>query len=321
MSIELVKINNDEFTQSCYFRTGVKPPYKKVYLEINNKEKYISFRKMIKYVLPNFKKSNVVRVTLVGDNVLGHPNIVEIVNCLSESKISVCVNSNSLNISEYLVLLSSRLGNVHYNFNFEELLNIYDIHILDNKLEKLASLGLVNGISVSITEHNTLDEYYELFKYFKNIGIKYIYLNADNISFALDKKTINDIKDRFNDLNDSNFEIFYVRFPNSDKIGKCHLGKVLSISVDGNVGLCPHIINACNNQNSKYKPQDFIIDNIFKDTCDITTKMISYDLPVKNIHNVKCDNIFCTKGCYAAKIAKGLDIFECDIEICSQYKK
>ena len=77
------------------------------------------------------------------------------------------------------------------------------------------------------------------------------------------------------------------------------------------------MVFACENEEAKYKRKDFLYGNILNEDFDLLKKMNEYRLPnyVDNINqNKECQG--CGKGCKAIKIAHGLSINDCDIEMC-----
>ena len=79
------------------------------------------------------------------------------------------------------------------------------------------------------------------------------------------------------------------------------------------------MVFACENEEAKYKREDFLYGNILNDDFDLLKRMSEYSLPeyVQNV-NPKRECKRCGKGCKAIKIAHGLSINDCDIEMCQE---
>lgn len=79
------------------------------------------------------------------------------------------------------------------------------------------------------------------------------------------------------------------------------------------------MVFACENEEAKYKREDFLYGNILNKNFDLLKEMNGYRSPdyVQNVNDKKeCQG--CGKGCKAIKIAHGLSISDCDIEMCKK---
>ena len=74
----------------------------------------------------------------------------------------------------------------------------------------------------------------------------------------------------------------YIRFPNNGKkLSQCKYGKVLYLFTDGDLAICPYMVFACANPDSKYKKSDFIFQSIFT---TFFTRIIFYLMDIYSNH-------------------------------------
>lgn len=104
-------------------------------------------------------------------------------------------------------------------------------------------------------------------------------------------------------------------------MSQCKYGKVLYLFTNGDLAICPYMVFACANPDSKYQKSDFILTNIFRKESNLNNCLEKYSLPQKK-QNTKFDcNEECGRGCKAIAIANGNYLDECDWNICPLNKK
>ena len=354
MNSTRIKIYDKNTISACYFRSTVEPPYKKVLLQItercNLKCKHcfvsatsqgneMSIEDIKNKIVPRLVSSQTVKVTLTGGEPLVHPDVLEIISLLRHNNIAVGICTNAVNITEDLIILSKKLGNIHFNVSLDGFnakshgtFRGNNSDLLFNKIIKNISLlgkeKLLNGILVTPNVYADLNEYKELAIFAKNIGAHYVLYNPlskfgrgqNSVSIGSSKDTLEKIKSITLNLCDDNFEIVYIRFPEKGKaISECPLGKVLYVFTNGDVAICPYMAFASNDLVSKYDYNDFIVTNLLSESCNLDMDLLKYKLPYEEKVNQKCSNNTCKKGCYAAKISNGLYINDCDYELCGIY--
>jgi len=118
-------------------------------------------------------------------------------------------------------------------------------------------------------------------------------------------------------------DIVNIRFPNKEKLplSACEAGNIIYVFTRGEVAICAYLVFAARISQSKHKPGEFIVGNIFKDA-DIAKKLDAYNIykqyPMGN--NQICQscslNRKCGKGCPAAVIMSGERIGAVDQEVC-----
>lgn len=348
-----MKIYNKNVISACYFRSTAEPPYKKVILQItercnlmckhcfvssSSQGNMISYDQIKEIILPKLLECNTIKVTLTGGEPLVHPNIKDIIKLLSTNGISVAICTNAVLVNDDLITVCAELGNVHFNvsldgfraeshgkFRGNENPNIFR-QIIDN-ISKLGAAKLLNGILVTPNKYAEIIEYEQICIFAKEIGAKYVLFNPlsefgrgqDTVSIGYYREQLIAIKKITNKYCCDQFEVVYIRFPDESKsIGKCPLGKILYIFTNGDIAICPYIVFAAFDRISIYKPEQFIITNIFSSQCDIDAALNSFQLPVENAEHHNNCNSQCSKGCYAAKISHGLSIYDCDFELCGK---
>ena len=115
--------------------------------------------------------------------------------------------------------------------------------------------------------------------------------------------------------------MYLLRIPkenSEDNLSDCNC-EITYIFTNGDVAVCPYMVFACENEEAKYKREDFLYGNILNKDFDLLKEMNEYKLPdyIQNVNNKKeCQG--CGKGCKAIKIAHGLLINDCDIEMCKK---
>ena len=188
---------------------------------------------------------------------------------------------------------------------------------------------MLGGILVTPNVYASIDEYSDLCDFAKNIGAKYVLFNPlsefgrgqDTKDIGYHGEDLLRIKDVTQRYIDENFEVVYIRFPDSSKpIGPCPLGKVLYIFIDGSIAICPYLVFAARDRVSRYNPKEFYISNVFDENCNIEYDLANYKLPENDEIGIQCSQSqICSKGCLAAKVSNGLSIYNCDLELCNKH--
>lgn len=351
-------IINKDIASSCFFRSSVSPPDRKAVIRItdvcnarcvhcfisaDNRGEAMSLKNFRDFVLPRLKQSRVSRVTLTGGEPFLHPNILEIIQLLTDSGISTGVCTNATEISEKQILTLSTNNKVHINVSlhgftpeshdkFMGKKGAFDICI--KTIEQLSKYNLVQGLLVTPNAFADVEEYEKLCEFAIKNKAKYVLLNPlssmgrgyDTIKkYAASKEKLQSIKERIQKFSDR-IQLVYIRFPNENlPLGSCEAGNIFYVFVNGDVTICAYLVFAANTPVSQYNPKEFIVGNIFQDA-DIAQKLEDYQLPNgdKIGQNVQCNNCdkntICGKGCPSAVIYTGKKIGDIDAEVCPQIK-
>ncbi len=321
------KVTSKDELPICYFRTSVKPPYRKALIQITercnlncehcfvNAESrgiYLSLEELRKYIVPALKKLNVVKVTLTGGEPFIHSEVIDIIELLSCEGFCVGICTNGTLINDEKIMKLRRLKNIHINVSLDGFRKEshgvfrgnYDCFntIIDN-IKSIADNGLLQGILVTPNTHADINEYTDICKFAKEVGAKYVLMNPlSNFGRGNDckgvigtsKQQMKKIKENTIRLIDDKFEINYIRFPEQNKkYGDCEGGNIIYIFSNGDVTNCPYVVFACKNSNSRYDYSKYICGNVFKDTINIE------QLEKINFNNKACS------GCLAAIISSG----------------
>lgn len=351
MKSEKIKIYDTECISACYFRSTVKPPYKKVLLQITERcnlncqhcfvsstsqGNEMSLEDIKNKIIPKLVSSKTIKVTLTGGEPLVHKDIFEVITLLRQNSIAVTICTNAVNITDSLISLSKELDNIHFNVSLDGFSakshgtfrgnnsEILFEKIISN-ISKLGKEGLLNGVLVTPNIYAELHEYRELTEFAKRVGANYVLFNPlskfgrgqDSVSKGYQSDILQNIKEITQEFCDDKFETVYIRFPEKNKpIGQCPLGKVLYVFTNGDLVICPYIAFASDDRISKYKYRDFVVTNLFNEYCNLDADLLKYKLPFEEGDLRKCSNLLCQKGCYAAMISNGLSINGCDYELC-----
>lgn len=357
MEKKMIYNANNEKIASCFFRSTVQKPNMKVLLQItercNLKCKHcfvsslpegqdLSFEKIKNVILPKLKSANVTRVTLTGGEPMVHGNIMDIIKLFRENNIHITLCTNALGLDEYKILEISKLNDVHVNvsldgfsskshgrFRGNENDSVFN-KIIEN-IKLLSKYNLLNGLMTSPNKYSSMEEYLEICKFAKKYNANYVLFNplskfgrgeyTQNLAYT--QKDLIELRKNIEkeDLEDDKFQIVFIRIPrenSKENLSECNC-EIAYIFTNGDVAVCPYMVFACENEESKYKRKDFLYGNIMNDDFNLLDKMNDYKLPnyIQSVNNnLACKN--CGKGCMAIKIANGLSIYDCDIEMCKK---
>lgn len=342
----------------CFFRTTVKEPNRKCLIQITEKcnfkcrhcflsadggGKQLSLEQIDKQVLPFCVENKVTKVTLTGGEPLFHSECISIINRFLNLGINVTVCTNGSLITEELLQKIVDLKKIKFNVSLDafsqEAFNMFRVNSMLNSFDRillniqlLSQYHVLNGILVTPNSYTTIEEYYKLCKFAKEHGAKYVLMNPlsefgrgseeNGLGYTRDKLIL--LREKTQKLIDSSFEMVYIRFPNAGKkLSKCEYGKILYLFTNGDVAICPYMVFACNNENSKYEKKDFVLANIFQKNCNLNECLEQYSLPSeKRCTRSDCSDKYkteCSRGCKAIVIANGHYLGECDQEMCTLY--
>lgn len=344
MNTKKREIVNKNRVASCYFRSSVEPPYRKALLQITERcnlhcahcfvlagdyGKTIPIGIIKNVVIPRLKDCRVISVTLTGGEPFVHPDIVEIVRVLRDADIRVGICTNGTLVSQDQMEALANIGNVHFNVSIDGFRSEshgkfrgYEASFVKT-IETIRYLGqhqLLQGLLVTPNNLAGIAEYVELCEFAIQNGATYVLMNplsnmgrgvkAQKILKVSDE-TMRQIQKITSPLSDY-IQVVYIRFPNDQRLplSFCETGNIIYVFVHGELTICPYLVFAARTPQSLYKPEEFIVGNIFKDA-DIMDKLDTYKFHERHYsgNNPTCENCSlnsrCGKGCPAAIIASG----------------
>ena len=345
------RIYDPSYASACFFRSTVQPPKMKVMLQITERcnlrcahcfaeancvGNEMTLQSIREIIIPQFIKNQVVKVTLTGGEPLVHPHVKEITASLLENGIGVSICTNGTLIDPVWVKLLSRHDNIHFNVSldgmtmqshgkFRGINTEAELSALKRNISMLGDHGLLNGILTTPNKLATVDEYVELCKFAKIAGANYVLMNplspfgrgtkTQPLAYSTDEMI--SLKKATSLLISKEFEIVYIRFPNSEHrpIGECPLGAIPYIFCNGDITACPYMVFAADGS-KLYQESDFIVGNVFEGA-DIA-KEVNYYVMNRTTNSDKkkkdCDE--CSRGCYAIKISNNQSLSDCDLDMC-----
>lgn len=348
----IIKIYDPKYASACFFRSSVQPPKMKVMLQITEKcnlrcahcfaeansvGNEMTLQSIQETIIPQFVRNQVAKVTLTGGEPLVHPNVKEIVTAFLEKKIGVCICTNGTLIDPEWAKQLSQYDNVHFNVSldgmtmqshgkFRGIKTEAEFSTLKSNISMLGDYRLLNGILTTPNKYSTINEYVELCKFAKTAGAKYVLLNplspfgrgtkTQPLAYSIGEMIA--LKKATSMLISQEFEIVYIRFPNSEHqpIRACPLGTIPYIFCNGDITACPYMVFAADGSEI-YQESDFIVGNIFEGA-DIA-KEINHYVTNSITDFEKKENKNCTEcghGCYAIKISNNQSLSDCDFDIC-----
>lgn len=351
------RIYNTDFASACFFRTTVQPPHKKIMIQITEKcnlkcahcfvdagksMNEMPFESIKNIIIPKLIENQVTKVTLTGGEPLVHRKIKDIIHSLLEKNISVSICTNGVLLNPKFISEFLNFDNIHFNvsldgFNtkshgkFRGNISSYTFNKIIDNICMLGNLKLLNGILVTPNNYASIEEYVELCEFAKRIGSKYVLMNplspfgrgtkTQLLSYTNEKMI--ELRNRTMPLNSENFEIVYIRFPNTNSLplAQCSMGDIPYIFCNGDVAICPYMVFAAQSESNDYLPTDFILGNIFNDI-NISNAIKNYQGYSKTkfkINRKDCTEN-CGNGCQAIKISKNLPLYTCDLDLCPRKK-
>lgn len=329
---------------SCFFRSSVEPPYRKVLLQIIERCNLhcahcfvsagdygdtMSIDTIREIVIPKLKECRVVSITLTGGEPFLHAEILEIVRLLREAKFEIGICTNGTVIRQEQMEELKKIGDIHINvsldgfrpeshgkFRGEE--NCFAKTI--DTIYQLSSRKLLKGLLVTPNSLAEIDEYEKICEFAIKNGATYVLMNP--LSYM--GRGTNSIKklrvpdDLMREIKKTTFllsdqiQLVYIRFPNDQRLPlvSCEAGNIIYAFVRGEIAVCPYLVFSARTPRSLYKPKEFIVGNLFEDS-NIADKLDEYKFHERYCvgDNQTCRSCFlnsqCGKGCPAAIIASG----------------
>jgi len=328
------EIVNKNRVASCYFRTSVKPPYRKALLQITERcnlhctHCFVSAGNygdrmpigiIRNVVIPRLKNCRVISVTLTGGEPFIHPDIIEIVRLLRNVNIGVGICTNGTLISRDQMETLARIGNVHLNVSLDgfrpESHGKFrgDETSFTKTIETIRHLSqyrLLQGLLVTPNNFAEITEYAELCEFAIQNGATYVLMNPlapmGRGVKTIDKlrpsdKVMSQIREITSPFSDR-IEVVYIRFPNDQKLplSSCEAGNIIYVFAHGELTICPYLVFAARTPQSLYYPEEFIVGNVFEDT-DIVDKLDEYKFHARYYSysgkNPTCENCSLNSQC------------------------
>ncbi len=345
------KTYNYDGVSPCYFRTTTRTPYKKAILQITERcnlrckhcfvssvpnGSYMDYEVIENDILPRLLNLNVIKVTLTGGEPFVHPNLFEICNLFACNGIEITICTNGTLVTENILSKFEKIHHLKFNISldgfsfdshgkFRGMRNPILFDQLLSNIESIGSIGKLNGLLCTPNSFCEKSEFADICNFAKMNHAKYVLFNPlskigrgqQSLEFSVEEIFYDEIIRSTNHFIDENFEVLYIRFPNTKKqlLPQCELGNMFYVFTNGDTTLCPYMAFACKNNNSPYPSNQFVIGNI------ILNDLIIDEYVQKNkLNNIilknKCKKEECYGGCHAAKIMDGKKIDECDSELC-----
>lgn len=351
MEPDVERLYDKDVASVCFFRTTVKEPYKKCLIQITEKcnfrckhcflsadgrGKQLSLEQIEKNVIPFCVKNKISKVTLTGGEPLVHPECISVINMFLTAGIRVTVCTNGSLLTEELLRKVIDLKKIKFNVSLDSFsqraFDLFRVNKMEGafenilmNIELLSRYHVLNGILVTPNIYVSIEEYYNLCEFAKKCGAKYVLMNplsefgrgVEDDVLGYSREDLIMLREKTQKLIDASFEVVYIRFPNVGKeLSRCQYGKVTYLFTDGSIAVCPYMVFACENSNSKYDKKDFIVANIFEEQCNLQECLDKYTLPViQRTNSFICPNE-CSRGCKAIIIANGHYLDECDKIMC-----
>lgn len=358
MKIKKIYNSNNNEIACCFFRSTSQKPNMKILLQItercNLRCKHcfvssstcgndLSYEDIKNKILPNLIKTKVNRITLTGGEPMVHKDIMKIMNLLNENNMHITLCTNAVALNEKIIEQISKFKDVHVNVSLDGFSSKShgkfrgnENEIIFNKIieniKLLSKYKLLNGIMTSPNIYSDVSEYVDICVFAKKYNARYVLFNplskfgrgeeTQDLGYNQEQlKKLRIVLENEN-LENDDFEIVFIRIPSNNEnmtLSDCNCD-IPYIFTNGDVAICPYMVFACDNKESKYDRKDFLYGNILEDNFDLEESMKNYkfvDYVVSD--KIHCDN--CNKGCKAIKIAHGLSINGCDVEMCKKLKK
>ena len=336
------KIYDPSCASACFFRSTVQRPQMKVMLQITERCNLkcahcfaesnccggeMDFQSIKDVIVPQFIRNNVVKVTLTGGEPLMHPQAKDIAILFLENGIGVSICTNGTLIDPAWVKQLSQYDNVHFNVSldgltlqshgrFRGITSEPMLSKIKQNICMLGEVGLLNGILTTPNKYATIKEYIALCEYARNVGACYVLMNplspfgrgTKTQELAYSTEEMIALREQTAPLITEDFEVVYIRFPNSENrpIGGCPLGAVPYVFWNGDITACPYMVFAAG-ESALYNERDFIVGNIFEGA-DIATQVRNFD--IKRLAGSGGKDA--ETGCYAIKISKNQHLSDDD---------
>lgn len=353
-----VKVYNENYCAACYFRTIAEYPSRKCLIQLTERcnlhcehcfvsadrtGAMIDFEIFRDKIVPQLVINNIKKVTLTGGEPFVYPKLKEVISLLVGHNIEISICTNATLITKEFVNQIEKYKDVHFNVSLDgfsagshgRFRGNQDLRLFETIISNIEMLGekkLLNGILVTPNIYAAVEEYEKICEFAKKSHAKYVLLNPlsefgrgeENICLGMAREQMEEIRNLTLKYSSDEMEVIYIRFPNSEKkpLSECVAGKIMYIFTNGDIAYCPYLVFASNDKNSLYSREDFVIGNIFEDNFDWEKKLKHFKMPVnKDEICIGCNEKICKKGCYAAKVSKGMRLSEPDVELCPLRKK
>jgi radical SAM protein with 4Fe4S-binding SPASM domain len=280
-------------------------------------------------VIPRLKECRVISVTLTGGEPFVHHEITEIVRLLRNANIRVGICTNGTLVTQDQMETLAKIGNVHLNVSLDGFRPESHGKFRGDKasfaktietIRRLSEYRLLQGLLVTPNNLAEISEYAELCEFAIQNGATYVLMNplssmGRGVKTQEKLRAPDEVMRQIKEITSSfsnRIQVVYVRFPNDQKLPliSCETGNIIYVFVHSELTVCPYLVFAARTPQSLYKPGEFIVGNIFKDT-DIADKLDAYKFHERYCFgdNPTCKscslNSQCGKGCPAAVIASG----------------
>lgn len=347
------RIQDNSSCNCCYFRSIAELPYKKILLQLTERcnlhcehcfvssstsGEEMTYETIEKILLPILVRAQVRKVTLTGGEPLVFGNLLDVITLLSKFNMEISICSNASLITKEFLDGISNLRSVHFNVSLDGFTNMSHGRFRGNfgdgmfnriisNIIMLGEYGFLNGILVTPNNYTEIEEYESICEFAKANKARYVLINplssfgrgerTHSLGYSLDK--LIELRNAIERHNYAGLEILFIRFPNTESkpLGSCVVGKTPYVFSNGDIAICPYIVFAAKDSISKYKPEQFIIGNVFEKGFDLDCSLNRYELPSEMQIGDCCTCVMdsCSKGCYAAKISMGLSI-NCADKLC-----
>lgn len=341
---------------SCYFRTTVGGDGRKALIQITERcnlhcahcfvsagdwGEHMSIDVLADTVLPRLLDARVERITLTGGEPFAHPDLLEICRLIAAVKLPVGICTNATLTSDAQIEELVALGQVHVNVSFDGFRP--DSHgkfrgdrasfaVTEQTTRKFAAAGLLQGLLSTPNTLTDLEDFIGLAQFAVELGAEYLLLNPlsnfgrgakSKDRLRASEQQMQLIRDAVTHHSQGRLDLAFIRFPNQDMpLGGCDAGRIIYVFANGDVAVCPYLVFAARNAESRYDPADFLVGNIV--TTDIAESLGDYDFHQRFQvgQNATCSTCAvgtrCGKGCPAAVVADGGLIGDLDHGQCSR---
>jgi len=349
-----MEIYGKDACAACYFRTIADFPNRKAILQLTERcnlhcvHCFVSagaeghemdFGKIKKILLPKLVKGRFTKVTLTGGEPFVYDRLLDVVKLLRENGIEVAICTNGTLVKDDFVKEVKSLEKVHFNVSldgfsddsyhkFRGTFDPREFEFVKARIESLGEEGLLKGILVTPNTFSSVEEYVSLCEFARKCGAEYVLMNPlsqfgrgqrSAAKYAFSKEKMAELRKKTERFSDKSMEMVYIRFPNFSKkpLSACMEGFLPYVFTNGKVSVCPYLSFAAKDGTSIFKEDDFIAGDAFDEKTDLADSLDRYKLPFKKEKACAgCRITNCKRGCFAARIARGEDVFGSDSELC-----
>jgi radical SAM protein with 4Fe4S-binding SPASM domain len=340
---------------SCFFRSGPKPGYRKALLKVTDRcdlrcahcfvsatesGSDMSLDLLESHGVERLLAARVANVTVTGGEPLVHPHLVGILELLADAQLDVTMCTNAVALTDELIDKLVALRRVRVNVSLDGFSQASHGKFRGNResfvvtlqhTRQSADAGLLKGILS--TPHGLVEsgEYRDLYRLAKDLGIDYLLMNplskfgrgfVSAGKLGVDDETMRLVQSEIPMRSSGDPEAVFIRFPNDEQpLSACIAGEIFYVFVNGDSAVCPYLVFAASNPDSQHDPDEFVFGNLFANE-DFSKRLDDY-----NFHerysvgaNATCSSCSmasgCGKGCPAAVIARGGRIGDLDSDVC-----